>query len=146
MTRHKILSRVLEVKEFTTEQLEAEVKKARERLDHEQAALDGFEQQHRTTCGEFTDRQAQGRLPVREMELYYVYLKHLGKQIEQQKRIVQIRREDVDVRQQALVEAYKEQRLVGKLQDRIAGHEARQAGQAEQKEQDYAFISRRGAQ
>lgn len=146
MTKGKIISKVLEIKEFNTEQLEAEVKNAREKLFSEEKKLENFENVHKSTCMQFTERQMNGSLPVREMELYYSYLRHLAKEIELQKKIVSIRREEVDARQHALLEAYKEERLMGKLHGKIVDHETRQAAKVEQKEMDYAFILRKAEQ
>lgn len=143
MTREKIISRVLEIREYTTEQLEAEVKKARDRLFTEQEMLESFERVHQSTCSEFTERQTKGELPLRELELYYAYLKHLGRQIDQQKRIVAIRSDEVDACQRALMEAYREQRLVGKLHEKLVDRELRTADKVEQKEMDYSFLMRR---
>jgi flagellar export protein FliJ len=85
----------------------------------------------------------KGLLPVREMEVYDNYLKHLNKQIQKQKEIIAIRQRVFDERQQAMIAAYKEQRQVELLHNKIACQEARQACQFEQKNMDYDFILRK---
>ena len=144
MTREKMVSKVLEIKEYATERLEAEVRRAREKLGSEQEKLDSLEKTHASTCSEFTGRQMKGALPVREMELYYAYLKHLARQIEQQKKIVAVRRKEAEERQQAVVEAYKEQRLIEILHGKMVSYKVKQADQTEQKEMDYSFLARKG--
>ena len=143
MTREKMVSKVLEVKEIRREQIEAEVRKARERLAAEQQKLHDLEQSYKANSIELTDRQLAGTLSVREMDVYYVYLKHVGRQIQQQKEIIQIRHREVEEREKGMVEAYKEQRLVELLHDKIVGQEAKRAGQAEQKDMDAEFIMRK---
>jgi flagellar export protein FliJ len=143
MTREKMVSKVLEVKEIKREQIEAELRKARERLSAEQQTLLNLEQAYQENSIELTDRQVAGTLPVREMEVYYAYLKHVGKQIQQQKEIILLRQREVDDRQKGMVEAYKEQRLVEILHDKIICQEAKQADQAEQKNMDAEFIMRK---
>lgn len=143
MTREKMVSKVLEVKELRREQIEAEVRKAREKLSVEQQRLQDLEQAYKTNSVELTDRQLAGTLPVREMDVYYAYLKQVGKQIQQQKEIIAIRQREVDAQEKGMVEAYKEQRLVELLHDKIVGQEAKLAGQAEQKDSDAEFIMRK---
>jgi len=143
MTREKMVSKVLEVKELKREQFEAEVRKVRELLSVEQQKLQDLEQAYKTNSVELTDRQMAGTLPVREMEVYYAYLKHVGKQIQLQKEIILIRQREVDAREKEMVEAYKEQRLVELLHDKLVCQEAKHAGQAEQKTMDAEFIMRK---
>jgi flagellar export protein FliJ len=143
MTREKMVSKVLEVKEIKREQIEAEVRKAREKLSAEKQKLQDLEQAYKANSVELTDRQLAGTLPVREMDVYYAYLKHVCKQIQHQKEIVTIRQREVDEREKGMVEAYKEQRLVEILHDKIVCQEAKLAGQAEQKDMDAEFIMRK---
>lgn len=143
MTREKMVSKVLEVKEIKREQIEAEVRKAREKLSAEKQKLQDLEQAYKANSVELTDRQLAGTLPVREMDVYYAYLKHVCKQIQHQKEIVTIRQREVDERDKGMVEAYKEKRLVEILHDKIVCQEAKLAGQAEQKDMDAEFIMRK---
>ena len=143
MTREKMVSKVLEVKELKREQLEAEVRKTREKLSSEQQKFQELEQAYKANSVELTDRQMAGTLPVREMDVYYAYLKHVNRQIQLQKEIILIRQREVDERVKDMVEAYTEQRLVELLHDKLVCHEAKQAGQAEQKDMDAEFIMRK---
>ena len=143
MTREKMVSKVLEVKELKREQMEAEVRKAREKLTVDQQKLQNLEQAYKGNSVELTERQMAGTVPVREMDVYYAYLKQIQKQIQQQKIIIQIQQREVDDREKIMVEAYKEQRLVEILHDKIVCHDAKVAGQAEQKNSDAEFIMRK---
>jgi len=143
MTREKMVSKVLEVKELKREQIEAEVRKARQKLSAEQQKLQDLEQAYKMNSVELIDRQMAGTLPVREMDVYYAYLKQVTRQIQQQKELILILQREVDDREKGMVEAYKEQRLVELLHDKIVGQEAKLAGQAEQKNMDAEFIMRK---
>ncbi|NTW58352.1 MAG: hypothetical protein HGB21_02380 [Nitrospirae bacterium] len=143
MTREKMVCKVLEVKGIKREQLEAEVRKARTTLAAEQQRLQDLEQAYKANSVELTDRQIAGTLPVREMDVYYGYLKHVARQIQQQKELIVIRQREVAEREKWMVEAYKEQRLVEILRDKIVCQEAKLAGQAEQKDRDAEFIMRK---
>lgn len=143
MTREKMVSKVLEVKELRRERIEAEVRKAREKLSTEQQKLQDFEQAYKRNSVELIDRQLAGTLPVREMDVYYTYLKQVGGQIRQQRELIVIRQREVDEREKVMVEAYKEQRLVELLHDKIVCQEAKLAGHAEQKNMDAEFIMRK---
>jgi len=144
MTRQqKTVAKIIEVKEFNTEQLEAEVKKARARLNIEEEKLAGLEREYLHTCDDFSYRQTTGTLPVQEMDLFYTYLKHLTKQIGHQKCVVSIHIAELEQKQEAMVTAYKEQRLFEILQDKMHQVQAREAMKKEQKEADYQFLTRK---
>jgi flagellar export protein FliJ len=143
MTREKMVSKVLEVKELKREQVEAEVRKARETLNVEQQKLHDLEQAYKANSVELIDRQMAGTLQVREMDVYYAYLKQVNNQIQLQKENVLIHQREVVDREKGMVEAYKEQRLVELLHDKIVCQEAKLAGQTEQKNMDAEFIMRK---
>jgi len=144
MTRVKTVSKILEIKGFTKEQLEAEVRKCRQLLKVEQEKADALELEYRTISDDFLSKQTKGTVPAHELELVYTYLKHVGKQIDQQKRIVEIRNAELDQCMNALVEAHKEKRLLEILQEKIVHLHAREAEHVEQKEADYQFLIKKG--
>jgi flagellar export protein FliJ len=146
MTRQKTVSKILELKEFNTEQLEAAVKTAQERLNTEQEKLDALNRGYQHTGEVFADKQARGAIPVQEMELFTAYLKHLGKQIEHQKGLVAARTAERDEKMRAVVEAYKEQRLFEIMKDKIRRKETKEAVQSEQKAADYQYLTRKAKQ
>jgi flagellar export protein FliJ len=140
--RQKTVSKIIEIKTFTKEQIEAEVKKAHERLDVEQKKQSALELNYRKMCAELTGKQMNGTLVCHEVDLYTLYLKHLGKQIELQQRIVAIRNEELETLRTAMVEAYKEQRLFEILHDKIVKERNKETDKREQKEMDSSFLSR----
>ena len=140
--RQKTVSKIIEIKTFTKEQIEAEVKKAQERLDVEQKKQDDLEQAYRKMCAELTGKQTNGTLACHEVDLYTLYLKHLSTQIELQQRIVVIRTGELETLRTAMVEAYKEQRLFEILHDKIVQDRNKETAKREQKEIDTSFLSR----
>lgn len=143
MSREQNISKVLELKGFTREQIEAEVRKIREHVNSEQEKFDALERTYKMTCDSFACRQKDNAMPVQEMDLFYEYLKHLTKEMERQKKVVALRQAELDKRQKAVVEAFKEERLVEILHDKIQSAEARAADRMEQKEADSAFLMRK---
>lgn len=142
--RQKTVSKILEVKEITREQLESEVKNAQERLGVEERALAALESGYAKTSAEVSAKQACHTIRAHELELCYAYMKHLGGQIEQQKKAVAIRAAELGTAQQAMVEAYKEQRVFEILQDKIGREQGKVVAQGEQKEADYQYLTRKG--
>ena len=143
MTRKKAVSKVLELKGFTKEQLEAEVKKANDKLSLEKASFDCLEETFKKTVKDFNSRQNNGPLHIREMDLFYDYLSHLNKQIEKQREIVHRGLDELEIKKKALLGAYKEKRLLEILRDKISREETTKILKVEQKEADFNFISRK---
>jgi flagellar export protein FliJ len=143
MTREKTVSKIIEIKEFRKEQIEAEIKKARERLGAEQAKLDALEREYAKTCADLVAKQMKGTMPVTEIELFQNYVKHVGKQIDQQKKVVAALVAEIDAQQKAMIEAYKEQRLFENLHDKIVHDQVKKVNKGEQKEADFTFLCRK---
>lgn len=143
MTRQKTVSKIIEIKEYTKEQHEAEVKKARQHLNREQEKLESLETSYAKTCADLTQKQANGTMPVHEVELFTTYLKHVGRQIDQQKSVVSRHAEELGKKEKAMIEAYKEQRLFEILHDKIVQGQIKEEALGEQKETDYNFIARK---
>ena len=143
MTRDKTISKIIEIKEFNKEQIEAEVKKAQARLNLEQAKLDELERDYKKTCADLLAKQMKGTMPVTEIDLFQSYVKHLGKLIEKQGAVVRVHKADVEAKQQAMIVAYQEQRLFEKLHDKIVSEQIKETDHIEQKEADFSFLNRK---
>ena len=142
MTR-KMVTKVLEWKGFTREQIEAEVKRYRELLRQEEEKLASLERQYRTADGELSEKQCGGTMSAHELETFCTYLRHLMRQIGQQREVVAESAANAASREQAMLTAFQEEKLVEKLRDRIAKDEARATDRIEQRQADYGFLSRR---
>ncbi|MFA5073263.1 MAG: flagellar FliJ family protein [Nitrospirota bacterium] len=141
--RQKTVSKVLELKGFTREQLQSEVKECWEAYQYEKEKLDTLESELSTHLEEFRQKQDRGTVGIREMDLFYTYFQHLERHVQQQKECVHIRRKHLDTKLEAMHEAYKEQRLMEILRDKIVCSEVRATMHREQKETDYQFLARR---
>ncbi|KAF0121067.1 MAG: hypothetical protein FD151_1406 [bacterium] len=143
MTRQMMVSKVLELKGFTKEQIEVEVKKTKDKLGVEKSRLDSLEGVFKNTVVEFNSMQGNGSSTIREIELFYDYFSYIGKQIEEQREIVLRQLSELQAKQEAMLEAYKETRLFEILNDKILNKEAKEASLGEQKEIDFNFLSRK---
>lgn len=144
MTRkQKTVTKVLALKGFTREQMKVELKKARDAFNEEKAKLDCLEQELRAHHEEFSRKQDRGSLSVREMDLFYLYFDHLNKLIEQQKKCVLVRQEDLGEKERGMQQAYTDERLIEILHDKIVHEEVRATLQHDQKEADERFLTRR---
>ena len=144
MTRkQKTVTKVLELKGFTREQMKTEVKKARDDFNHEKEKLDCLEEELKVHHEEFSRKQDRGAMGIRELDLFYMYFEHLSKLVDQQKKCVLVRQTDLDEKQREMNEAYTEQRLMEILHDKIVHEELRATIQGSQKEADYQFLARR---
>ena len=145
MTKEKMVSKIIEIKEFNKEQLDAEVRKAREQLNTEQMKLDGLDREYKKTSADLTGKQTDA-IHATEIELFHTFLKHLAKQIDLQTSIVAAHAKEVDQKQKAMVDAFKEQRLFEKLHDKIVHEQDKESSQSEQKVADFAFLCRKEGQ
>jgi len=144
MTRQqKTVAKMIELKEFNTEQLEVEVRHARMRLTNEENNLAELVGRYDHTSDDFSRKHGSDGLPVQEVDLFYTYLKHLAILIEKQKGIVAVRSAEFEDKQQAMMAAYREQRLLEILQDKMQQERTRQSVKGEQKEADYQFLTRK---
>ena len=143
MTRKQTISKVLELKEFTQEQLDAEVKKAGVRLSAEKEKLERLERTLIRSEEKFKGKQDRGALHVSEVGLFYDYLSYLGRQIEAQKGVLFRLNAEFEMRKKEMLEVYKEKRVFEKFRDKIVYEENRRALLVEQNEADYHFISKK---
>jgi len=141
--RQKTVNKVLELKGYNREQLKLEVKRARDAYHEEKEKLDCLEEELKVHHDEFSLKQDRGSIGIRDIDLFYLYFKHLGELVEQQKKCVLVRQLELDEKMKAMHEAYKEQRLMEILHGKIAHEELKAAIHGTQKEMDYQFLSRR---
>ena len=141
MTLERI-AKILELKGFTKEQLEIEVKKSKDELDGEQARLDSMKSAFEKAIDEFNDKQKRGPVKSGDLEIFYKYFQHLKKKIAQQKQVIVKKLVDVDMKQKAMIEAHKEKRVFEILHDKILQDEMRETAHNEQKDADFDFVTR----
>ncbi len=143
MSGKRTISKVLELKEFAQEQLEAEVKKTGDRLNTEKERLENLEDTFLRTEDKFKSGQGKGRLEISEVSLFYDYLSYLDRQIKEQKSAVFRLNTEFEMRKSDMLEVYKEKRILEKFRDRIICEDDRKALIVEQDEADYNYISKK---
>ena len=143
MTRRQTISKVLELKAFAQEQLDNEVKKAGLKLNDEREKLDRLEHTRARAEERFKKGQNNGTMQVSEMGLFYDYLTHIGRQIDEQRGVLVKVSQEFEIRRREMLEVYREKRVFEKFRDRIVYEEDRRALVLEQNESDYHFISKR---
>jgi flagellar protein FliJ len=141
MTRKQTLSKVLELKGFTQEQLEAEVRKKNDTLSLEKDKLELLEETLSKTDAKFNAGQGRELLNVNEISILYDYHSYLNRKIEEQKNVVFKLAAELEVKKSEMIEVYKEKKIFEKLRDKIIHEESRTIVRSEQKEADYNYIS-----
>ncbi|MGD1076245.1 MAG: flagellar export protein FliJ [Thermodesulfovibrionales bacterium] len=142
MTLERI-AKILELKGFTKEQLEIEVKKSKDELDGEQARLDSMKSAFEKAIDEFNDKQKRGPVKSGDLEIFYKYFQHLKKEMARQKQVVAKKHLEVDRKQKAMVEAHKEEKVFEILHDKMLHEETRETALNEQKDADFNFVTRK---
>lgn len=143
MRRIRSASRVLELKEREKEQKEIEVKQAREAADREQERLDVFERTIQETMNSLREKQADEFINAQELGLFYDYCAHMDVRIELQKIALDRCSEELETKEKALLEAYKEKRALELFRDRLLSQKTREDVKTEQKQMDAVVLSRR---
>lgn len=143
MKNEKSISKILGLKEMTKDQLELEVKRVRDELDDELASLEHLRNTLEYAKTEFENRRSSDPLHKQELEIFYTYVASVSSQIHRQKTLVLKKQAEFDAIQHAMIEAYKEKRLVEILYNRMLHEEMRATLLSEQKEADFSFLSRK---
>lgn len=142
MKRQKI-SRIIELKEFTKEQLELEVRRIRNELDIENMKLSSMKGLLDKVVAEFNSRNDDSSMSSFELEYFYNYSAHLNGQIKLQEVAVVNKSAELEEKHKEMLEVYKEKRILEVLHDRILSRETREKLLLEQKEVDFNFGSRK---
>jgi flagellar export protein FliJ len=143
MNRRKTVTKVLELKSLTKEQLEIEGIKTRDELNTEKARHELLEETLQNSVAEFSERQKDGLIDIQEVDLFYNYIIHLSRKIEKQKDVVLQKAAELEDKQKAVLEAYKEKKLFEIMNGKLLFESAKELITEEQKEMDYNFISKR---
>lgn len=142
MTSERI-EKIINLKKFAKEQLEAEARQKREELMFEKEKLERLECLLTETMRRFTENQETGLLNTEEINLFHDYIAHVERQVRKQKKIVQKKKELLMEKEKELINAHREKRLLEILHDSTIKEEIRDAIVKEQKEMDMDFIMRR---
>jgi|GEM_PF-4099868 flagellar export protein FliJ len=143
MSKLRTVSRVLDLRERKKEEIENEVRQIRSKIRELEKMLDELEAKFSSTTSEFEKKQNSREIDVHSLELYYNYFLNLHEEMNSRKTEIISKLTELNERQNALIEAYKDKKLFEILHSRILKEEAEQKDKADQKEQDYLHLARK---
>jgi flagellar FliJ protein len=144
MNKIRTVSKVLRIKEWKKEDLEAEVKKVTELIRMEKALLTSLEKTFDEALDMYEERQGDPSLHAQELELFSRYFSQLSERIERQKAAVIRRLAELEEVRLSLIETHRDKKLLEILEKKMLQEDLRQKEMAEQKEMDFLFLLKRG--
>jgi flagellar export protein FliJ len=143
MSRLRTVSRVIDLKARKKEEVEDEVRLLRAEIRQLETRLDALDRKFSTATKEFEEKQKRRDMDVHNLELFVNYFMNLGEEMKMQKKEIMRRLSELHERQNVLFEAYKEEKLLGILKDRIVREDTSHREKSEQKEQDFLHLAKR---
>jgi flagellar export protein FliJ len=137
------IKKALELKEYKKEQFKISVQKSRNELEGEYAKLEFIMNNYEQIINEFNKKHKEGLINAQELDFFYNYIFYLSKQIEQQKKNVSLKFEEVELKQKGLMNAHMEKRVFEMLYNKISSEENKKKIKGEQKEADFLFLSKK---
>jgi flagellar export protein FliJ len=141
--KSRSIAKILKLKGYAKEQIEMEVRKNRNELNDEKMKLDSLEDISQTTLDEFHQNYDGGPAIMADLELFHRYFSNLNRRIELQRMNVHKKMLLLDAKLKEMYHAYKEERLIEIVHERLWFREVREVLSSEQKEMDYNFLTRR---
>ncbi|MDA8168173.1 MAG: flagellar export protein FliJ [Nitrospiraceae bacterium] len=142
MTSRRIL-RLVEWKELTREQAALEMKKSMDMLETQEQKLEELKKKLSKGIQAMNRMNSSGQINAQEVELASNYMVYLQKSIRKQEKAVSGAAAELEEKEAAFKEAYKEERALEMLHDRIRGREVKQAMVTEQKDTDFHSVIRK---
>ncbi|MCX7913887.1 MAG: flagellar export protein FliJ [Thermodesulfovibrionales bacterium] len=136
----KRISKLLQLKEYTKDICEAELKKALSSLDMEKKRLLSIEKEIEETIKRYDKCQQEGLFNIQDLEFLIDYLFSLNEKAKKQKRVIDRLAIDVQKKTEKLLEAHKEKQMVEIMYDKLIKEENKSSEKHEQKEQDLNFL------
>lgn len=143
MTKLKTLSKLTQIKEQEKEDLELQVKRIEDIIKIEQERLDSLENTFSEVFTAFNKKNEGGSVNIYELGLFYNYFSQIHKNIDVQKMTIARNISEMNNKQNALVEAYKEKKIFEKMKEKILQRDKMENTASEQKEIDSLFALRR---
>lgn len=143
MSKIRTVSRVLDLKDHKKEEIEHEVKELRGQIKHLEKQLEDLEKKFTDASSEFEEKQKGSGMNVHGLELFYNYFMKLNEEMNLQKKEILRRLSELTVRQEELIEAYKEKKLFELLKGKLIKEDTAEKDKAEQKEHDFLHLAKR---
>lgn len=142
MTRKRI-SRILELKQFTKDICETELKKSLESLQTEKTKLTHIEKDMQKTLSDYKEMHKDGLVNIHELEMFNNYLFHMNKQAGKQKEVISKKTLDVEKKKDKMINAYKEKQMVEIIHNKLLQKEIKESDKKEQKQLDFNFLHKK---
>jgi flagellar export protein FliJ len=143
MSKLKTVTRVLDMKDRKKEEIENEVKGLRNTINELETRLTSLENTFGETIKEFEEKQRNSDMDVHKLELFSGYFMKLDEEMNRQKKEIMQRLSELNERQNALFEAYKEKKLFEILRERMVKEDTSDKEKTEQKEHDFLHLAKR---
>lgn len=140
----KTVDKLLELKKIRKEELEVRLKEVYDLLESDKEYLKTLEELFKEHKKKYEDGIRKNILNICEIDLYNKYFSHISKCIKEQKKVISERTKEVKSIRENLVEAYKDEKALEKLLDKIIEEKKKIENYREQKEMDFLFLSRFG--
>ena len=143
MRKTETISKILKLKDNKKKEIELEVKKAADRVDDEKSKLTGIEKDYNDSMRFFNEKNAEGLLTVNNIASYYDFFTRISGRIDEQKKIHNQRKNELDSLKNTLVDAHRDKRMFEILSDKAIKKDNMEKALSEQKEADFFVIARR---
>ncbi len=136
----KRISRILELRQFTKDICETELKKSLESLQTEKTKLTHIENDMQKTLSDYKEIHEDGLVNIHELEIFNNYLLHMNKQAGKQKEVISKKKLDVEKKKDKMINAHKEKQMVEIIHTKLLQGETKESDKKEQKEADLNFL------
>lgn len=143
MSKISTVKKVLQIKDHRKEEIELEVRNVSNMINMAQNELNSLERQFAEATDIFNERQSKRDMDINETGLFYNYFMQLTEGMNNRKKEIQKRLEELDLRRNELIEAFKETKLLEILKGKMIKEDNREKDISAQKEMDFMFLSRR---
>ncbi len=142
MSKLMTVSKVLQLKDRRKEALEIEAKRLKDMIELEDSKLDTLEKSLSDMIVTFREKQIGKVINLHEIGMFYDYAEKLNSEIKVQKVKINNFILELNDKEKALFEVYKEKKLFEKLRGKVIKEINRESSLSERKEMDSLFLSK----
>lgn len=143
MRQRTTLSKIVKFKKLKKEEIASEINQLADALDAEKAKLNFLENKLRNAIEKSNVKQKDSFISGREIEHFYNCFLYFNKEAAKQEKVVLSRHIELKEKQKAMLDAYREKRLLEIMHDKIASEGVKEIMRNEQKEADSDFLSKK---
>ncbi len=143
MRKLNTISKILKLKDNKKQEVELEVREASDRLDDERDKLLGMENEYQQKLESFNRKNSDGSLDINNITSYYDYFARIEGRVKKQKEHFAVRKKELDVAKDNLINAHKDQKVFEILKDKAVKSDQKEKAESAQKEADYFILTRK---